>query len=61
MYSKPIILYMNRGKSVKRGNLLSSYENLVLSNSESLVLINSEFGGDADVLRHVGGESFCGY
>ena len=52
-----IILYMNRGKSEKRGILLSNSENLVLSNSENLVLINSEIGGDADVLRHVGGES----
>ncbi|KAL4579450.1 hypothetical protein LXL04_015598 [Taraxacum kok-saghyz] len=46
-----IILYMNSGKSVKRGILLSNSENLVPSNSENLVLINSEFGGDADVLQ----------
>ena len=52
---------MNRGKSEKRGNLLSNSENLVLSNSDNLVLINSDFRGDADVLRHAGGDSFCGY
>ena len=38
--------------------VLSNSDFLVLSNSDIIGLINSEIGSDAEVLRHVGAESF---